>query len=56
MALAEGRNGVVIGMLIGGQVTERDIFVRGRLDAPRTGDALGLAVHQQPQHQQRMIS
>jgi hypothetical protein len=55
MVLPERRNRVVIGMLIGGKIADRNVLVGGSLDTARTGDADRIGVEQQTNQQGRMI-
>ena len=43
--------GTGLGMLIGGQVAERNIVMGGLLDPPGTGDTGAITVQQQPRQQ-----
>jgi hypothetical protein len=52
---AKGGDGVVIRMLVGGQVTKGNVVVGCALDAAGTGDTRAVAVEQQACQQQRMI-
>lgn len=56
MLLAEAGDGVVIRMLVGGEVAEGDAVVGGLLDAARTGEAGGVAIEQQPREHFRVIA
>jgi hypothetical protein len=53
--LTKAGDGIVIRVLVGGQVSEGYIFVRPALDFPRTHHPHTVAVQQQPHHHQRMV-
>ncbi|OKI41693.1 hypothetical protein A6A27_39170 [Micromonospora sp. CB01531] len=54
-AAAETGDRAVVGGLVGGEVSERDVVGALALDRPRGSDAGGVAVDQQPQHQSRIV-
>lgn len=53
--LPERGDRIVIGMLIGRQVTECHVVMRRRFDGARTAAARGIGIKQEASHHQRMI-